>query len=321
MNPFEFYDEGEFQQRFRFRKDTVIDLIEMLRNDIHPASRKGGAIPSHLQVLLALRFYATGQFQRVSGDLIGVDVSTASRIVKKVSFAIAGRKNQFIKFPDAADMASVKRDFYRMANFPGVIGAIDCTHIPVINPGGQDSARFVNRKGYYSVNTQVVCDAGMKVTNIVAKWPGATHDSRIFQNSRLCVQLENQPHHGHLLGDNGYACSNYLLTPLLRPQTAAEQRYNRSHKTTRGIIEHLFGLVKRRFHCLHIPLRTKLETSLVIIVAVFILHNIAVERNEPELDDSDTEDDDSDEVDGDAPPDRRRGNAYRNNVIQQHFSN
>ena len=56
-----------------------------------------------------------------------------------------------------------------MANFPGVIGAIDCTHIPVINPGGQDSARFVNRKGYYSVNTQVVCDAGMKVTNIVPR--------------------------------------------------------------------------------------------------------------------------------------------------------
>ena len=80
-------------------------------------------------------------------------------------------------------------------------------------------------------------------------------------------------------------------------------------------------MVKRRFHCLHIPQRTKLETSLVIIVAVFILHNIAVKRIEPELDDSDTEDDDSDEVDGDAPPDRRRGNAYRNNVIQQHFSN
>lgn len=64
MNPFEFYDEGEFQQRFRFRKDTVMDLIEMLRNDIHPASRRVGAIPSHLQVLLALRLYATGQFQR-----------------------------------------------------------------------------------------------------------------------------------------------------------------------------------------------------------------------------------------------------------------
>lgn len=163
-----------------------------------------------------------------------------------------------------------------MASFRSVIGAIDCTHIPIINPGGEDSTRFVNRKGYYSINTQVVCDAGMTVTNIVVRWPGSTHDSRIFQNSRLCMQLENHPHVGHLLGDNGYACSKYLLTLLLRAQTDAEHRYNTAHKTTRGIIERVFGVVKRQFHCLHIPLRTKLETSFVIKVAVFILHNIGI---------------------------------------------
>lgn len=66
MNPFEHYDEEEFRTRFKFRKDTDLDLVDIQRNDIESASRRGGAVPSHLQVFPALRFYATGNFHRVS---------------------------------------------------------------------------------------------------------------------------------------------------------------------------------------------------------------------------------------------------------------
>ena len=31
------------------------------------------------------------------------------------------------------------QNFYNIANFPGVIGKIDCTHIPILTPGGQKS--------------------------------------------------------------------------------------------------------------------------------------------------------------------------------------
>lgn len=43
-------------------------------------------------------------------------------------------------------------------NFPGVIGAIDCTHIPIIAPPTFDHIRlaYYNRKGYYSLNVQIV---------------------------------------------------------------------------------------------------------------------------------------------------------------------
>ena len=95
--------------------------------------------------------------------------------------------------------------FYRIANILGAISAIDCTHIRIVSPDGQNAARFFNRKGCYSLNTPVVCDANMKVTNIVARWPGATHDRRIFLNSRLCILLENNPNlQGDWLRDNGY---------------------------------------------------------------------------------------------------------------------
>ena len=51
------------------------------------------------QVLIALRFYATGTFQRVIGDLFGVSVFAASRVIHKVSRAIAKQKRQFLSIP------------------------------------------------------------------------------------------------------------------------------------------------------------------------------------------------------------------------------
>lgn len=42
---------------------------------------------------------------------------------------------------------------------PGVIGCVDCTHIAITRPGGDDEHPehiYVNRKGYHSINVQLV---------------------------------------------------------------------------------------------------------------------------------------------------------------------
>ena len=44
---------------------------------------------------------------------------------------------------------------------------------------------FFNRKKVHSINTQVVFDANFNILDVVAKWPGATHDSRILMVSGL----------------------------------------------------------------------------------------------------------------------------------------
>ncbi|KAH7961883.1 hypothetical protein HPB52_013099 [Rhipicephalus sanguineus] len=45
-------------------------------------------------------------------------------------------------------------EFYRIANFPGVTGCIDCTHVKIKSPGGDDAEVFRCRKGYFSINVQ-----------------------------------------------------------------------------------------------------------------------------------------------------------------------
>lgn len=72
----------------------------------------------------------------------------------------------------------------------------------------------------------MVCDAKLKIRNIVARWRGSTHDSRIFNESLLKQSFEEGLFHGRLLGDSGYACTPYLFTPLLNPRTRKEKLYN-----------------------------------------------------------------------------------------------
>ena len=50
--------------------------------------------------------------------------------------------------------------YYEKFQFPGIIGCIDCTHVAIFPPGITDEEHpehlYVNRKGYHSINVQLV---------------------------------------------------------------------------------------------------------------------------------------------------------------------
>ena len=52
---------------------------------------------------------------------------------------------------------------------------------------------------------------------------------------------------GILLGDGGYPCLPYLLTPYSEPGTEAEEAFNGALNSTRARIEMVFGQLKSRF--------------------------------------------------------------------------
>lgn len=93
-------------------------------------------MPPIKQLLCALRFFATGSHLKTVADLGGVSVATCSRIVKRVSEAIARLQREFITFPESEqEQLHVKAEFYKIARFPNVLGCIDCTHIKIQSPG------------------------------------------------------------------------------------------------------------------------------------------------------------------------------------------
>ncbi|KAK0140289.1 putative nuclease HARBI1 [Merluccius polli] len=77
----------------------------------------------------------------------------------------------FIRFPlDNQQLHRIKANFMTFADMPGVVGAIDGTHIKIIAPS-KDEDVFVNRKKVHSINTQIVFDATFNILDVVAKWP------------------------------------------------------------------------------------------------------------------------------------------------------
>ncbi|XP_039277433.1 putative nuclease HARBI1 [Nilaparvata lugens] len=170
----------------------------------------------------------------VSGDLVGVNKSTISRIVALVTEVLIPHLKDLIKFPtDDNELLKIKSEFAKTRGSPGVLGAIDCTHIPIKSPGEPNAELSRNRKGWFSINVQAVCTASLKFSNVVARWHGSCHDSTILTNSRLWAQLQTgEIKRGYLLGDRGYACSQHLLTPVINPEDPAKVLYNKSHIQT-----------------------------------------------------------------------------------------
>lgn len=168
----------------------------------------------------ALNFYAHGSYQKAVGQDFHVALSQASvsRCLDVVTDAIVSNLlNTYIKFPmtDATKL-EVKRGFMDKFHIPGIIGAIDCTHVAIVAPPTEDQVTpgvvYINRKGYHSINVQIVCikrkhsytsmynmlklvyiqicDSQLRILNADARFPGSTHDAAIWSVSNVRRHLE-----------------------------------------------------------------------------------------------------------------------------------
>ena len=112
------------------------------------------------------------------GDIHGISPRAASNCIHDVANAICSKMNEFIAWPTEEEIAVIKRDFYDLSGLPGILGAIDGTHVPICSPSPPHvEAAFVNRKQFHSINCQILCTSKLKIFSIDALWPGSCHDS------------------------------------------------------------------------------------------------------------------------------------------------
>jgi hypothetical protein len=152
-SPFEMYSEAEFRSRYRFYKNTVGTIIDLVEDHISPMTLRTRSLSAAEQLLIALRFYATGAFQILVGDDYGVHKSTVCRIVQRVSIVLAKLRPHFVKMPETnEEKLSVKAGFHELRGFPNVVAYVDGSHIPIISPGGDNAELYRNRKTYLTLS-------------------------------------------------------------------------------------------------------------------------------------------------------------------------
>lgn len=188
--------------------------------------------------------------QNVVGDCIQIHKSTVCRVIRRVSLALCRHMNNYVCMPSINAQNTNKQKFHAIASFPDVLGCIDGTQIRIKAPTVDENA-FVNRKGFHSLNTQVICDPSLCFLNCVARWPGSKHDSFILRRSNIFEKFDSGEYRGILLGDSAYPLKKWLMTPYLNPSTQAEEKFNSAHTKTRVTVERSICVLRRRWSCLH----------------------------------------------------------------------
>lgn len=201
-----------------------------------------------------------------------------------------------ICWPDIQEYPRIAEKFAQRAGFPGVIGAVDGTYIPI--PGPKDFRdSYICRKGFPAFHLQAVCDKSLRFLDVFCAYPGSVHDSRAFRNSPLNARLENQAVTDyHLIGDSAYALKPYLMTPFRDNGhlTSEQKKYNSAHSSTRVEIERSFGLLKGKFRKLKFLDMTNVSDMPFTIVSCCVLHNFVLLHealDEEELESSGEEED------------------------------
>lgn len=218
-NPFEITTDEHFMELYRFPKSLCMELIDELIPFLPNSGRKH-AIPSHTIVLSALRFFASGSFQRSVGQdsLSALSQTSVSRCVHIVATAMNNIAHAHIKFPKREEFPALKIKFMAKYNFPGVIGLIDGTHIKISAPKHDIEHVYYCRKGGHSKNVMIICDADYLILAANAQFGGTAHDSYVWRRSRACRALEEFYDAGErnfwLLGDSGYPLQVFFFSNL-----------------------------------------------------------------------------------------------------------
>lgn len=163
----------------------IIDIFEPL------TGQRAFSIPVETKVLCFLSHLRSGSFQWCLGSLSGVSQSSVSRIIEDCLNFTLTLTPSVIQFPQSIqDIIRTKQRFAEIAGFPNIIGCIDGTQIPIKAPI-QNEAIFVCRKQFHSINAQVICGSDHTFIDVVAKWPGSTHDSFIYNHCEAKSRIQS----------------------------------------------------------------------------------------------------------------------------------
>ena len=290
----ETFTEEQWVANFRMKKETfdfVCSKLEptLAAEDINV--RK--PLDVQKQVAVALYWLASSAEYRTVANLFGIGISTVHDCVHDVCNALVeSLLDDYVRFPKDEDLKDVVAGYEEHWGFPNCGGAIDGTHIPIRAPQ-EAHGDYVNRKGFYSIIMQAVCDYKCIFRDINIGWPGRVHDARVLANSEIFNKGETDtlfPSWSKqlqlpdreislpivLIGDPAYPLRSWLLKPYSnRGQlSVVQQAFNYRLSRARMTIENSFGRLKGRWRCLQFRLDVETTFACTVIAACVILHNV-----------------------------------------------
>ena len=93
------FTDEEIRNRYRFRRNSIAYICDVVRQDLQRRTQRNHALSVETQVLASLRFLASGCFNQVDADILGIDKSSVCRVLNCFCRALVAKQNDFVKFP------------------------------------------------------------------------------------------------------------------------------------------------------------------------------------------------------------------------------
>lgn len=205
--------------------------------------------------------------------------------------------------PNKEKWINIAEKYYKEANFPNCVGAIDGKHIRIVCPPNAGS-QYYNYKKYHSIILLAVVDADYCFTFIDIGAPGRESDSSIFKSSNFgqrltCSQLDlpepihlpnnigNPPVPFVFVADAAFGLNKNVMRPFsLRNIDTPKKIFNYRLSRARRFVECAFGILSNKWRIFHSSILINPQSAKHIIKAACVLHNFVRRRDGYQFEDT-----------------------------------
>ena len=285
--------DKEFVRRYKVDKGTFRWLATKLRPFVGTNERNaqamrssGSGIPTELCLSMTLRYLTGGHVYDII-DMHGVSSAHFYNqlwvCVEAINKVLALEK---FEPHNVHCLRRLSEGFYSLSKetMDGCVGAIDGIGIEIKKPSLFDTLyplQYRNRKSFFSINCQAMCDSELRFTWCNMQSPGGTHDSLAWASSSLAQKLKKKPlpHGYYIVGDDAYTHSDWMMTPYpSRGLTKMKSDFNFYQSRCRITIERAFGVLVMRWGILRRPLTPSLKHSVSLVRCCMRLHNLCINK-------------------------------------------
>lgn len=184
---------------------------------------------------------------------------------------------------------SIATEFKKYWQVENCVGAVDGKHIAILQPPGSGSY-FYNYKNFFSIVLLAVVNANYEFMYVNCGVNGRVSDGGVLFETDFGQKLENgqlnlpspTSYSNHrdvclpfvFVGDEAFPLKENLMKPYPNKGiTHNEKIYNYRICRGRRIVENAFGILANRFQVLQTTIKTRLETTEIIVLACCALHN------------------------------------------------
>jgi hypothetical protein len=304
MGPNAIFNDKQFKRMFRMSESIYYRIKQFAStsplfalNDFEPTGRETICLDARL--LISLKYLAYGIGFNAFRDYFQMGQTTARSCFYSfidLLFSNEELRAYYCRAMSKGDAKRVTALHKRVHGVPGMLGSLDCLHVPWKNCPYQWQGSWKGKEKTPTIAIEAACDANPWFWHATLGHPGAMNDINIFDLSTISTKmidgtLDDIDEPFEINGEQftmNYFLADGIYPPLARivktipiATTPEEKNFQGWQESTRQDIERAFGVLIRRFMILDKSIELwEIEQIIKVMYVCILLHNMLVEEKE-----------------------------------------